>query len=145
MKLTKRLATVGAAVMMMASMSAIGASASNGVEWKVYTLANNPSGTGVTTVTKTVSGLTTSSDDAIDFTCGYFTGGSGSTYAHCDIQSNMKKYSTQYADLYEYGDSGSVKFKSGWYAYSNKGKCSVTVSLVNYSGTNGVEIRGNAK
>ena len=89
-KIVKRIAAMGAAVMMMSSM-AIGASASNGVNWKVYTPAKNPAGSGITTDTKTVSGLSTSSDSAIDFVCGGFTGGSGSTYARCNIQSNMKK------------------------------------------------------
>ena len=58
-KIVKRIAAMGAAVMMMSSM-AIGASASNGVNWKVYTPAKTPAG-------------------------------SGSTYARCNIQSNMKK------------------------------------------------------
>ena len=88
-KIVKRIAAMGAAVMMMSSM-AIGASASN-VNWKVYTPAKTPAGSGITTDTKTVSGLSTSSDSAIDFVCGGFTGGSGSTYARCNIQSNMKK------------------------------------------------------
>ena len=86
-KIVKRIAAMGAAVMMMSSM-AIGASASNGVNWKVYTPAKTPAGSGITTDTKTVSGLSTSSDSAIDFVCGGFTGGS---YARCNIQSNMKK------------------------------------------------------
>lgn len=144
MKLKKRIVAMGAVAMMMSTV-AISASASYGVNWKVYTPANTPAGSGITTDTKTVSGLTTSSDSAIDFVCGGFTGGSGSTYARCDIQSNMKKYSTQYADLYYYGDSDSVEFKSGWYAYSNGGKCKITVTLRNYTGTNGVTITGNAQ
>lgn len=92
-------------------LMAIGASASNGINWKVYTPAKTPAGSGITTDTKTVSGLSTSSDSAIDFVCGGFTGGSGSTYARCNIQSNMKKiqYSVCWSLLLWRFRFGSVK------------------------------------
>lgn len=68
-----------------------------------------------------------------------------STLTISGATATCKSKCTQYADLYYYGDSDSVEFKSGWYAYSNGGKCKITVTLKNYTGTNGVTITGNAQ
>ena len=144
MKIIKKAAAFGAAMLMM-NMTAISSSASYGVNWKVYRLSNTPTGSGITTDYKTVGGLTTTNDDAIDFQCGSFSGGNSGTYALCDIQSNMKQTSTSNVKLYKFADKGSIKFKSGWYAYSNGGNCKITVSLRGYTGTNGVTITGNAQ
>lgn len=140
-KLTKKIAAIGAAVMMMASISAMGVSASYGVNWEVYKPANSPSSAGRSVDNRTVSGLSTANDSAIDFQCGYFSGATSGTY----VQSNMRKNSTDNVKLRKFGASGSSYFKSNWYAYSNGGKCAVTIRLKDFTGSNSLSIRGNAQ
>ena len=132
MSIKKRFAALGAVIMMVASMSAIGASASNGKTFSLYYISSTNRHT---TGTYVVSGLTTSNDNAIDFYCSNFTGGTGGSYVKGDIQADMKKITGEYIFLDRTGDSGSISFNSNWYGYSNGGQCSVTTTLYNYNST----------
>lgn len=137
---TNRFAALGAAVMIAVSMSAVGASASNTQNWSLfYKNSNNKR----ISEAKAVTGLSTRNDNAIDFKCNSFTGGTGDTYALCNIQSSMKKISGEKVYLDRKGDSGSISFRSNWYGYSNGGKCSVYLRLQNY-GKSTVSLSGSA-
>lgn len=143
MKIKKIVAGMVASVMAASMMSVhVNASTPNGWELKRY--AYQPSNSGSWSYSDTVSGLVDGVDSAIDFNCGYFSGGDSNTYVKCDIQANMKKYSSEYAYIYSFGDSGSVRFRNNWYQYSNGGNCNYTVYLMGYNGVNGVTIRGYA-
>lgn len=144
MKFIKKITAAVTAMAMAASVLSVHVNASNQSNWELKRYAYQPSNTGSWSCFDTVSGLSAGSDTAIDFVCNYFYGGDSNTYVKCDIQANMKKYSTEYAYLYAYGDSGSVRFRNNWYQYSNGGKCDYTVYLMGYNGVNGVTIRGYA-
>lgn len=128
-KLTKRIAAMGAAVMMMASVSAIGASASNTYNWTLNKGYNQPTNTAK--CTGEVTGLTAANDDAIDFYCSSMTNTNATV--KFVIEASFRKVSNQVSYLYYAGDSDTAKFKSNWYTYAEcqDGRCSVTGTLVN--------------
>ncbi|MBE6869791.1 MAG: hypothetical protein E7494_13715 [Ruminococcus albus] len=105
------------------SVSSIKADASNPSSWVV----NNTN----TQLAGSVSGLTTTNDNALDFYCNTYISSTNDTYAKCDIQTNMKKTSEEKVILDRYGDSGSISFRSNWYAYSNQGMCTYTIYIRN--------------
>ena len=130
MKLRKRIAAFGAAMVMAVSMMSIGASASVTYFWSIYKASPyQPEST--VYCSDEVTGLTSYNDDAIDFYCSYMS--SSDSDVKFDIESNFKRDSNQYAYLYYATDSDQIKFRSYWWndPACSDGKCTCTGRLYN--------------
>lgn len=129
MKLRKRIAAMGAAMVMAVNMMSVGASASTPYYWTLDKQYNQP----ISTVTCTgyVYNLTTTNDDAIDFICTYES--NTNSDVRLDIIHNMKLNVNQKADLFYVKDTDQIKFKNSWYStyVANGYKCQVTGELIN--------------
>lgn len=142
MKFIKKIAAMGAAMVMAVSMMSVNASASVTYNWTLSKGYNQPTNTAK--CSGEVTGLTASNDDAIDFYC--------SSMSNTDatvkfiIEASFRKVSNQVTYLYYAGDSDTAKFKSNWYTYAacQDGRCTVTGSLVNDTSVT-YTARGTAK
>ncbi|MBO5559718.1 hypothetical protein [Ruminococcus sp.] len=123
MRINKSIISLFTMATVLVSGLSIIADASTPSSWEV----NNKN----TQLAGSVSGLTTTNDNALDFYCNKYISSTNDTYAKCDIQSSMKKTSEEKVILDRYGDSGSISFRSNWYAYSNQGMCTYTVYIRN--------------
>ena len=136
MKMFKKLAAAGAAVMMIASMT-LTATASSVESWYLYANYGAPATGRKTTHIGTVTGLYPTTDSGIDFTLtNYHNEGTPYCYALGTIpDTNVGTNETAYLDSTH--TSELVHFKTNWYYYSGG---SVQFKVVGYNmGTTGYD------
>ena len=129
MKLRKRMAAIGAAMVMAVSMMSVLASASTPYGWELKKTYYQP--TGSVSCTGYVYNLYNGVDTGIDFNCDLHTANATAVF---DITNSMKYSSAEKARIYYAGQpTYTNNFKSSWYAaYKDNGyKCTVTGSLEN--------------
>ena len=109
MKLRKRMAAIGAAMVMAVSMLSVVASASTPYSWELKKTYNQP--TGSVSYTGYVYNLYDGVDTGIDFHCNLHTENATAVF---DITNSMKYSSAEKARIYYANQpTYTIKFKSG--------------------------------
>ena len=114
MKLRKRIAALGAAMVMAVSMMSIGASASNGDSWNVQGGSYRPYSSWKDTDSGYVTGLSPSTDTGLDFSVTSYTSPTGLAYAIGSSPYCQHTVTLSAASPYP----PTTPFISGWYSSS---------------------------
>ena len=131
MKLRKRIAALGAAIVMAVSMMSIGASASDPSNWNVQAGLYRPTSTWKTASHGTVTGLSTSTDNGITFVATSYSFDSSLAEVEGKIDNTYIADSVAHLNKYKLTDT--AYFKANWfYLNGNSGTVHYTVTAKHF-------------
>ena len=111
MKLRKRIAAFGAAMVMAVSMMSIEASASVPSYWSVHGGSDRPHSSWKPNDDHFVTGLTLVNDSGLDFNANNYSSPTGASYVICSCD-----YGAYTGTINDLNDTPFIPFTSGWYS-----------------------------
>lgn len=117
------------------SIVGMSANASNPDYWSLHRYAGAPSSSDVFSHTGAVTGLSAPADMGVAFVKTAFSdSGNNGVRAKCDIQSDIKRITNQYAYISASTSTSTCLFKDGWETIDTDGIVNYSVTIVDYKG-----------